>query len=235
MDDSKINSIRFKCICFIFLFVNFQQDAEAQKSDLGIWLNYNSQLRFSEHVGLQIDYQFRNYEFINDFEQSIIRAAAFYNFTKDKVQISVGAAYANTSRYVGDSEIKNNFSERRFHQQVLLLNRWGRVHINHRYRIEERFFSNENRIRFRYNLNIQVPINKKEIEKGALYLSMTDEIFIHNKTPRFDRNRVIAEVGYALSPTLRIESGVLLQMYEKNERAQIRFSILQIINIRKHD
>ena len=88
-------------------------------------------------------------------------------------------------------------------------------------------------LRFRYNLNIQCPINKKEIVPGAVYLSLSNEIFINNKNPYFDRFRTIAEIGYFISPSLRVESGLLWQILEKSDRCQLRFSVLQTIDFLK--
>ena len=182
---------------------------------------------------MKIDYQFRNYTFLNDYEQTIIRGAIYYRLEKHQLQFSAGVAYENTSRYINASEAKQNIDENRLHQQILFSNKYGRFYINHRYRLEERFFKKQDLIRFRYNLNLQLPINKKEIIPGAIYLSLTNELFLHNKISHFDRHRVIAEMGYSISKSFRIESGILWQIFENNERAQIRLSIFQTLQLHK--
>jgi Protein of unknown function (DUF2490) len=203
--------------------------ALAQPKSLGCWLNYTNQIQFSKKLGLNIDYQYRNYTFIHNYEQSIVRGAIYYRLEKQQIQFSAGVAYANTSRYLPSRDAKQNIDENRIHQQILIGNKFGRIYINHRYRLEERFFKKQDLIRFRYNLNLQIPFNKNEIEPGAVYLSLTNEIFLHNKIPHFDRYRIIGEIGYYISPSFRVESGLLWQILESNNRAQIRFSVLQTI------
>lgn len=205
----------------------------AQPKTLGCWLNYNNQVRLSDKIGFIFDYQYRNYAFIHDFEQSIIRGSIYYRLEKYNVHFSAGAAYANTSKYNSRNDAKINTDENRLFQQILFGNHFGRVFVNHRYRLEQRYFKVQDFLRFRYNLNIQCPINKKEIVPGAVYLSLTNELFLHNKIPHFDRHRIIGEIGYFLSTYIRAEAGLLWQIFENNNRSQIRFSIFQTLHLSK--
>ncbi len=232
MANSKIN---FNCkFCFLLicaLQVSFT--TYAQPETLGCWLNYNNQVRLSNKIGFIFDYQYRNYAFIHDFEQSIIRGSMYYRIEKHNLQFSAGAAYANTSKYNARNDAKLNTDENRLFQQILFGNHFGSLYINHRYRLEQRYFKVQDILRFRYNLNIQCPINKKEIVPGAVYLSLSNEIFINNKNPHFDRFRTIAEIGYFISPSFRVESGLIWQILEKSDRCQLRFSVLQTIDFSK--
>ncbi|MBK7681094.1 MAG: DUF2490 domain-containing protein [Bacteroidetes bacterium] len=144
-----------------------------------------------------------------------------------------GCRYANTSKYNARNDAKINTDENRLFQQLLFGNQFGRISINHRYRLEQRYFKVQDILRFRYSLNLQCPLNKKEIVPGAVYLSLSNEIFINNKTPNFDRFRNIGEIGYFISPSFRVESGLLWQILEKSNRCQIRFSVLQTIDLSK--
>lgn len=224
--------LKFNFLLLLYFLLNCTTSL-AQPKSLGCWLNYTNQIQLSKKVGLNIDYQFRNYTFIHDYEQSIVRGAIYYRLEKPQIQFSAGAAYANTSRYLPSGDNKQNTDENRIHQQILIGNKFGRIYINHRYRLEERFFKKQDLLRFRYNLNLQIPFNKKEIEPGAIYLSMTNELFLHNKIPHFDRYRIIGEIGYCISPSFRVESGLLWQIFENNNRAQIRFSVFQTIHLSK--
>lgn len=233
MANSKITIVK-RSLLFLSGLVLLSSYAVSQSGSLGCWLNYSNQLQVTDKTGLIIDYQFRNYSFIHDYEQSIIRGTLYFRFPTKGVQLSAGAAYANTSRYSSDAEVKTNTDENRLHQQLLISSVIKRIHINHRYRLEERFFKKEDKIRFRYMLNVQIPLNKKELAPGAFYISLSNEIFIHNKPPLFDRNRIISEVGYFISPSFRVEAGLLMQLYEKSERAQLRLSVFQTIDFSKH-
>ncbi len=226
-----IFNCKFYFLLAFFLQVSFT--SYAQPKTLGCWLNYNNQVRLSHKIGFIFDYQYRNYAFIHDFEQSIIRGSLYYRIEKHNLHFSAGAAYANTSKYNSRNDAKLNTNENRLFQQILFGNHFGRVYVNHRYRLEQRYFKVQDFLRFRYNLNIQCPINKKEIVPGAVYLSLSNEIFINNKNPYFDRFRTIAEIGYFISPSFKVESGLLWQILEKSDRCQLRFSVLQTIDFLK--
>ena len=91
----------------------------AQPKSLGCWLNYTNQIQLSKKVGLNIDYQFRNYTFIHDYEQSIIRGAVYYRLEEQQIQFSAGVAYANTSRYLPSGDNKQNTDENRICARLL--------------------------------------------------------------------------------------------------------------------
>ncbi|MBL7924439.1 MAG: DUF2490 domain-containing protein [Bacteroidia bacterium] len=203
----------------------------AQSSDLGCWIAFNSSLNFNKSIGVHVDVQLRQYEFINDFEQSIVRPSLFYNLKEGQVQFSAGFAWAHTEAYRAGSENKRVFDERRLHQQVLFRTRTGRFYINHRYRLEERFFSDRSNLRFRYQVNMQWPLNKPHLEKGAVYLLLMDELFVNDRSPVFDRNRLLLSMGYSFSPSLRLEAGLLLQMFENSHRAQSLFTLVHSLNL----
>lgn len=232
MANSKIR-INSKFYLFFICFLQISLTSSSQPKTLGCWLNYNNQVRLSNNTGFIFDYQFRNYTFIHDFEQSIIRGSIYYRIKKHNLHLSAGAAYANTSKYNARNDAKINTDENRLFQQLLFGNQFGRISINHRYRLEQRYFKVQDILRFRYSLNLQCPLNKKEIVPGAVYLSLSNEIFINNKTPNFDRFRTIGEIGYFISPSFRVESGLLWQILEKSNRCQIRFSVLQTIDLSK--
>jgi hypothetical protein len=88
-----------------------------------------------------------------------------------------------------------------------------RYKIEHRYRIEQRFFDDAPyRNSFRYRLNIAVPLNHhKKITAKTLYIAMFDEIFFNNKVPNFERNRVSAALGYQFDKKWILQAGWLNQ------------------------
>ncbi len=227
--NNKIKFLVVSCIVFSCLYT------DAQPADPGYWINYNLRLNFSKKMGTNIDLQFRNYEFLENLEQKLARAFIFYNISEQQVQLSAGACWSHTEQYKEGSKLKKIAEERRLHQQMLLHSTIGFASLTHRYRLEERFFADHSNLRFRYQLNLQIPLNKKNFDKGTLYLILMNEIFLNDVSPVFDRNRALISAGYVLLPTLRIETGMLWQMYEDSHKKQILFSINQTINFHKDD
>jgi len=207
----------------------------AQPSSTGYWITYNFRLNFNKHIGLHLDLNLRNYAFLHDLEQGLIRGAVYYNLPAEKLQFSAGAAWSHVEQYKQENQPKITAEERRLHQQLQWSSDIDRATVSHRYRMEERFFSTTSNLRFRYQLNVKVPLNKSKMENGALYLILMDEIFLNLDTPVFDRNRFLCSAGYFLTPHLRLECGMLWQMYERSNKRQVLFTIHHSINFHNQD
>jgi hypothetical protein len=212
-------SMRFKGTLF-FLF--FSQVYFTQKSNTGNWLIYFGNQTFKTKWNWYNEAQYRNYNAIGDLEQLVLRTGFGYNLSENNNNILVGYSYIVSQRYIkADSTIQTE--EHRVYQQFITRQRFGRFYLQHRYRLEERFFANSPvRYRARYFLGVTFPFNKPSIEKNTLYLSVYDEIFINIKAPVFDRNRVYGALGFAFNANFRIELGVMSQLFEKTNRSQFQ-------------
>ena len=109
-----------------------------------------------------------------------------------------------------------------------------RIYTNHRFRYEQRFVENQDiRTRYRYNLFINVPLNKKTLEKKAIYLALYNEIFINgqrdtgnnNSVEIFDRTRAYAALGYVIKNGLRLQLGVMNQTTDSQSKNQLQLSL----------
>ncbi|GAB3920445.1 DUF2490 domain-containing protein [Larkinella terrae] len=94
-------------------------------------------------------------------------------------------------------------TETRFWQQLIVNQYLSRLKFEHRYRVEQRWFTYRDgttpyRNRIRYRLNLFVPLNKPTITAKTAFLSFYDELFLNPKGPTFERNRVYGGVGYQL-------------------------------------
>jgi len=108
--------------------------------------------------------------------------------------------YIHSEPYVAGTDQKTNVNEHRIFQQLISRQQFGRVYLQHRYRIEERFIEDDFKMRFRYFLGLNVPLNKKEMVKDAIYLSLYNEIFLQDRDPVFNRDRIYGALGYVLNP-----------------------------------
>jgi hypothetical protein len=94
--------------------------------------------------------------------------------------------------------------EARLWEQLVLNQYMRRLKVEHRYRVEQRWFnyradSSAFRQRLRYRLNAFLPLNAPKISAGTVFLSAYDEIFLNPRGPLFERNRVYAGAGYQLN------------------------------------
>ena len=122
--------------------------------------------------------------------------------------------------------------------QVTTYHSIGRVILDNRYRFEYRwygvkvvdndvsnptgpsdsydFLSSNEKMRFRYRLRVNIPLNKKVLEVGTCYLMTSSEIFLQlgNNVANaniFDQNRFYFGLGYKVSPMFRTETGFFNQ------------------------
>ena len=131
-------------------------------------------------------------------------------------------------------ESNDTSSESRIYQEFLIPNKVGkRFYLKHRFRYEQRFVDDQDfRTRYRYNLFLNVPLNKVEIDKKAVFLALYNELFINgqrdigdNRTVEiFDRNRLYTGFGYAFSKTMKVQFGHMLQS-TSIDKGQWQFSL----------
>lgn len=200
----------------------------ANPGPYGNWLAYMQEVRFSRDWSWWAEVQHRNYNALGDTEQLLLRGAVQYTLPAG-VAFSQGYAYIVDQPYTAKG--KQVLREHRPYQQIHFRQRYGRVHLQHRYRLETRFREDDLRFRFRYFLQGLVALNQREMQEGTLYLSAYDELFIHGDQPRFDRNRLYLGIGYMFSPHLRLELANLVQMKEWEDRHQFQISVLHRLDL----
>jgi hypothetical protein len=203
-------------------FVLTGADVSAQKpGPYGFWPCYYGSAAITDKWGIWGEAQYRNYDFTGDLEQLLLRTAATYNLRTD-AQIAQGYGYIRSEPYTAGTDEKRLTEEHRLYQQLILKQRWGRLYLAHRYRVEERFLADDFRLRFRYFASGNFCLNKKDLGPGALFLTAYNELFVHADRPAFDRNRVYAGLGYGLSRSLRVEGGSMWQILEHASRPQLQ-------------
>lgn len=203
----------------------------AQKNDLGAWYMYFGNNKISKKLNWHNEIQYRSFDGGTDLEQLLIRTGIGYDLSENNNNILLGYGFILSQPYM-DGEKQENIEHRIF-QQYITKQKFGRFNIQHRYRLEERFLEEDFRMRFRYYLNFNIPINNKEMLPKTFYASVYNEIFLHLDSPAFDRNRVYGALGYVISKNLRIEAGYMNQIQENKNRGQIQIGFYNNIPFSK--
>ena len=201
--------------------------ATAQNSDLGNWLIYIGNKKLNDKWNIHNEVQYRNYNAIGDLEQLLLRTGLGYNIT-EKSNILLGYGYILSENFIGDTDDKVSINEHRIFQQLITKQNIGKVSLSHRYRFEQRFVEDDFRLRWRYFLGINIPLQYKEEGKNPLYLSLYNEIFLNTESSIFDRNRLYGGLGYKFSDNLKLELGYMNQFFETSGRDQI--NIIAFVN-----
>lgn len=220
-----------KILYALLLLLPFQ--AAAQESETGNWMMYFGNQKLSDRWNWHNEIQYRNYNFAGDLEQLLLRTGIGYNLSANNNNLLLGYAYIHGEPYVAGTDEKTNVNEHRIFQQFISRQQFGRFYLQHRYRIEERFIEEDFKMRFRYFLGLNLPINKKEMVSKAIYLSLYNEIFIQPKSPVFDRDRVYGAIGYVFSSNLKVEAGMMAQLLESSDRAQFQIALFNTFPLMK--
>lgn len=212
---------KLQSVCFLLVFF-LTANVNAQKTDIGNWFLYFGNQKINNRWNWHNEVQYRNYNFAGDLEQLLLRTGIGYNLSENNNNVLLGYAYVHSEPYIAGTDEKLNTNEHRIFQQFISKEKFGRVNIQHRYRFEQRFVEEDFKMRLRYFLSLNVPINKKEMEKNAIYASAYNEIFINTKPNYFDRDRIYGGFGYCFNKNFKVEAGVMTQILSNSSRTQFQ-------------
>lgn len=208
---------------YLSFFLFFQM--YVTKAQLGSWNIYNLKLELSEKWSLFFEPQLRSLAFYDNFHYYEIKGGTTFRLSKT-FSLSTGIGDYNTYREGGNFVEPMQNKEIRTWFQVSMHEYLDRIKFEHRYRAEQRFGSTY-RNRFRYRVSISIPINKQKIEEKTFYLSVSNELFLGDEAPFFQRNRFFMGFGYEVTPFLATQIGWLNQFdYKIND--ETGFDFLQI-------
>jgi hypothetical protein len=216
-----------KLILFIFFVVPLA--LFSQPSDLGNWFIYFGDKKIDNKWNWHHEVQYRNFNFVGDTEQLLLRTGIGYNLSENNNNVHLGYAYIYNEPYIGDTDDKTNFNESRIYQQFITRQTFGRLSIQHRYRFEQRFFEDDFSLRLRYFLSLNIALNSKIMEDKTFYLSAYNELFVNTEQTYFDRNRFYAGIGYRFSKSVRSEVGLMNQTTNAVSRNQI--NLITFVNL----
>ncbi|MDA8566246.1 DUF2490 domain-containing protein [Schleiferiaceae bacterium] len=208
-------------------------NAQNQEDQTGGWYMYffNTTLNDSPW-GIQGDLQHRNWNIAGDLEQLMLRGGLTYSPQNANIKFTLGYGNITTGAFGSDN---TSTAESRFYQEALFPVKFGkRFYTNHRFRYEQRFVENQDfRTRFRYNLFLNIALNKANMEKNTIYLALYNELFMNgqrtigngNTVEFFDRNRLYGAVGYVIQDGLKVQLGVMNQTTDSWGKNQIQLSL----------
>ena len=227
------------CLILISLLLIFSKNGNAQINEdkMGAWYMYFFNTTFKESPwGIQGDLQFRNWNIGGDLEQLLVRSGLTYEPKNATIKLTLGYGNITTGSYGADN---STTSESRIYQEALWPVQFGnRVHKNHRFRYEQRFVENQAfRTRFRYNLFLNIPLNKPSMDEKTIYLALYNELFINGErnigdgksVAVFDRNRLYGALGYIIKKGLKVQLGVMNQTTDSWSKNQLQLSLHQKI------
>jgi hypothetical protein len=202
-----LRNIFSKAILLMALLLSLK--STAQTPGLGTWNVVSTKFTLNKQWSIMEEAQLRSQQFVHDFNYYEYKAGVGYHFPKT-LSVLFGMGHYSTFQPDGDFKKPVIADEFRIWEQFVLTNNIGRVKLEHRYRVEQRFTSNAGyRNRFRYRINALIPFNNKEIKSKTWYTSLFNEVFLANEGPYFEQNRVFYGLGYQVNNKLTVLVGIL--------------------------
>lgn len=160
------------------------------------------------------------------YAEGQLRGIADFSYP-DYYEIKGGVGYYLTEnhkpliglgRYVNYKNRSLEKEEFRVWLQDVIDIKYGKFKFENRFRAEKSWFYNSlreersDRIRFRYRLNVSVPLNANKVEPGTLSAIVYDEtFFVVTAQPLLARNRLFGGFSYQIDHDFAITSGYLWQ------------------------
>ncbi len=227
-------SLLFPTLIFAFMLPTIAQ-SQIDEAELGAWYMYFFNTSFKESPwGMQGDIQYRNWDSGGDLEQLLLRGGLTYSPKEADIKFTLGYGNITTGAY-GSSN--STSAESRIYQEALFPVQFGkRIYTNHRFRFEQRLAEDQDlRTRYRYNLFLNIPINRASMEESTFYLALYNELFINGQrnigdgrsVELFDRNRFYTALGYIIKKDLKVQLGVMRQNTDSWGKDQLQVSLHQ--------
>ena len=226
-------------LLFLLVFALFSNTLLAQNTidedQMGAWYMYFYNKKFNGGpLGIQGDFQYRNWNKGGDLEQLLLRSGFTFSPKNAGITFTLGYAHVDTGT---PGESKKKAAESRIYQEALIPQKVGsRFMFTHRFRYEQRWVDGQDfRTRYRYNIFLNVPLNKTDLSKNAVYIAFYNELFINGQLPigngrtvqYFDRNRTYLGLGYTFLPKMRMQLGWMRQATTAWAKNQLQVSLHQ--------
>lgn len=210
----------------------------ATSANAHLWLSHWGDQRLSDRWSFHTEGHWRRANMGQDWQQLLLRPAINFHLN-DQVLLTQGYSYYYNYGY-GEHPIRFQNWEHHLYQQVQLTQPIGRLSVQHRFRMEERFIAQMKpdeedpshgvlgsytyQNRFRYRVWLTVPLGHKKAEPGAFSAQFYDEVFLSfGDSQRLDfiqQNRISALLGYQLSKPVSLLLGYLYQTVQRPGAAQ---------------
>jgi hypothetical protein len=209
------------------------------------WFSVTGNHRLTQKWGLHSDFQYRRSDFLSKRLQVLGRIGVEY-YLPNSGEITLGYVWSRHYPF-GLQPASSTIDENRFWQQFSIRSDYGRIRLQHRYRLEQRFLrkwqqdqsgdfylgETSVRHRIRYRLQFMIPLNQRKISDKTWFLNISDEVFLGFgkgvEKNVLDQNRIYLGFGYRFDSKLNLQAGYQNQYVVKKDGVQVeRNHILQI-------
>jgi hypothetical protein len=221
MQLSPVSRYRY-CRCLVFVLSFWSTTLWAQRTrveDAFAWYGQSLTIPLNSKWAIQEDGSVRWYGLNRNISFLIIRAGIEYKFTPS---LSATVGYTFFDQFKDKAGLYENRGEHRPWQQVMYRKSWSLFTMVHRFRVEERFFSERlaegkhadyHYYRLRYMASLQISPFKEGVLKKAYFIAQA-ELMYHVGEAKyviqsFDQYRLYPHVGYKVTTNLDLQAGYM--------------------------
>lgn len=199
-----------KLLSSVLVFLFLTVTVLGQKDRVwGSWSSISVQYEFVKDWTFYFETQTRSHAMYNHFHYYEFKGGFSYKINK-YFSALVGFGNYGTYDWKNIRGMKTQ-DELRLWEQFVINQSISRVKLEHRIRFEQASINKKYRNRFRYRLNVTVPLNSKTVEKNTIFAAGFSELFLTDTPPYFMRHRVYLGLGYQVTDYLSIQSGWINQ------------------------
>jgi hypothetical protein len=213
-----------KMLPIFIVLCSFGIQTNAQTDALGSWNILNLKYTHNNKWSGFGEAQLRSLRFYNHYHYYEWKLGITYRLS-DQFAFTLGGGDYNTYAEGGNFKTPMNNDETRLWQQLVMQQQLKRLRFEHRYRAEQRFTSDGYRNRFRYRLNVSLPLSRTN--KHMPTLNAYNELFFTDRAPYFERNRVFLGMSKDITDQVSIQAGYLSQFdYRINDETGRNFFVI---------
>lgn len=213
-----------KLLLTILIFVCVAFQLHAQTDALGSWNVINLKYTHNNKWSGFGEAQLRSLRFYNNYHYYEWKLGITYRLS-DQFAFTLGGGDYNTYAEGGNFKTPMNNDETRLWQQLVMQQQLKRLRFEHRYRAEQRFTSDGYRNRFRYRLNVSLPLSASN--KNSPTINVYNELFFTDRAPYFERNRIFVGISKPIAENMSIQTGYLSQFdYRINDETGRNFFLI---------
>ena len=190
---------------------------------VGSWTVLSAKVGLSPNWSMFGEAQLRSTSFFQNFHYYEYKGGGTFHVDKN-FSVALAAGRYTTFQQGGnflEPEVNDEF---RLWQQLVVSEYLERIRIEHRYRLEQRWTSTGFRTRYRFRVNVTVPLNQRKLEPGVWYVSAGNEVFLTDRPTYFERNRFTLAIGQQVTRQLTCYAGYVYQFdYRTDNETGIRF------------
>ena len=206
----------FVAILLAGITVNAQYD-----SSLGTWDIFLLKGNFSRKISFTGEFNMRATNFHSTYNYSEYKFSLGYSL-KHNLIVGAGTGGYNTSLTGSFLNTVPSQKEVRIWAEMLFKHSTGRFYFDHRVRVERRFMYIDNTNRLGYRLAINVPINKPLLSDNTVFFAISNETFLGQGNPTYEKNRFFLGAGYKLNDRFTFQLQNLNQNDYKGSNIQCK-------------